>query len=309
MKPIYLKEIARGYTDKFYPQYLSRVDRIWDMIESMPPNIKPSEYQCGDGFSFASGAEESFDDFISGIAVFVFTYKNIKDENKITKENLKETIETNLLKLKLTKSINDKIKNLLKEVIPSSVSKLNGFINGKKVEYKVWYKNSEPGGIELTKEAKEELVKNDLDKYILFIIREDNLTHTYIKEKLTNNPPGKVAYRILSYVLKNKGKGGTAWNLARYLYDVREAVKFKDIRELQKIIKQKSGLYKDNIEERLEKPGDNVKYFSDRVGQRINELNIKFLKKLKIKLEADAMGEYKLNKSLRYCLIEKIFDL
>ena len=60
MKPIDLKEIAQRFTSKYYPQWISRVDRIWDMFEKIDPKSFVSEsgksqYQLGNAFGVDSG--------------------------------------------------------------------------------------------------------------------------------------------------------------------------------------------------------------------------------------------------------------
>lgn len=171
---------------------------------------------------------------------------------------------------------------------------------GEKMEYRVWYKDSESRGKPIRAEEKEDKIKNAKD-YGLLIIREETKTQVFIKGEESKRPPGKLAYRILVYVLKHKGAGGTAWNIAQHVWESTCTASFKDVRESMKSIEMQQRI----DEARIEQSTDDIEHISTLVRRRVTDLNKYFLKKLNIKLEAKEMGEYELTIVPKYCLIEK----
>jgi hypothetical protein len=169
-----------------------------------------------------------------------------------------------------------------------------------KAEYRVWYKDSEPKGKPIYTEDKEAEIKN-VKNYNLLIVREETRTQVFINGKKSKRPPGKLAYRILSYVLKHKGSGGTAWDVAQHVWSSKYTIPFKDVRESIKTIGMQQRIEKARIEQSTE----DIEHISALVRRRITDLNKYFLKKLNIKLEAKEMDEYELTTVPKYCLIEK----
>ncbi|MDP1854216.1 MAG: hypothetical protein Q8L26_08470 [Candidatus Omnitrophota bacterium] len=174
-----------------------------------------------------------------------------------------------------------------------------------KAEYGVWFNDSEPKGKSADTKQKEDIIAN-LGKYALFISREETRTQAFINGKKVRAPSGKLTYRVLSYILKHKGSGGTAWNMAQHVFDVRYAIDFKDVRELVKAIKIQPDLDRAKRQAAEELFKDKVEDISKKLRRRIEDLNNLFFKKLNAKLKANEMDEYELIPMPNYCLIEKI---
>ena len=173
-----------------------------------------------------------------------------------------------------------------------------------KAEYRVWFNDSESEGKPVDAKQKEDIIANP-GKYALLISREETLTQAFINGKKVRPPSGKLTYKVLSYILKHKGAGGTAWNIAQHIFDVKYATDFKDVRELVKAIKIQPDLDKARRQATEELFKKEVGRFSKLVGRRIEDLNKFFLKKAKLK--ANELDEYEFMPHIpNYCLIEKI---
>lgn len=202
--------------------------------------------------------------------------------------------------LKKVSSLENRIAKFMKPELP-----IRAVVSGKeeKAEYRVWYKDSEPKGKPLDSKEKEDIVTNP-KKYELLIIREETRTQVFIRGEESKRPPGKLAYRILVYVLKHKGAGGTAWNIAQHVWESTCTASFKDVRESMKAIEMQQRIEKAKIEDSMTE----IERISALVRRRVTDLNKRFFKKLKVKLEADKeMDEYEfIPRVPNYCLIEKI---
>ncbi len=172
-------------------------------------------------------------------------------------------------------------------------------------EYRIWYKGSEPEGERIDSKVKEDKIENAKD-YDLLIIREETRTQVFINGKKVRPVSGKLTYRVLNYVLRNKGSGGTAWNIAEHIFDVKYADDFRDIRGLVKAIKMQPDLDKAKRQTAEELFKGEAKRFSKLARRRIEDLNKFFLKKIPTELKTNEMKEFELTPLPNYCLIEKI---
>lgn len=314
MKPTNLKEIAKKFASIYYPQWLSRVDRIWTMFHEtglnnvVPPASITSQYQLTDGLALAGETEPKFKEFITGIAIFAFTYQGLRKEQNVSDVDLQERISTTCISHKLAPDLKAKLEGILSDILPSMVEEAVQDEKETKLEYRVWYKDSEPTGKLIGPKEKEQIMATEKERYDLLILREETLTQVFINGKKAQTPPGKLAYRILVYVLKHKGAGGTAWNIAKHVWNVSEVKEFGDLREIAKALQQQEKLEEGKLQELAGITKDKVADFSNLVRRRISDLNKSFLIILKTKLEANAMDEYELTKTLQYCLIEKLSD-
>lgn len=126
LKPIDLKEVAKIFTERYYPQWLSRVDRIWEMLEKVDPNslysesAKPLNLQ-GNTFGITGEIEPKFQECISGIAVFAFTCNGLKSDDEIAEPELQSRITTTSLNLKIPPGLQSKLEAVLSEMLPTIV--------------------------------------------------------------------------------------------------------------------------------------------------------------------------------------------
>ena len=237
---------------------------------------------------FADGFKElplkgSFDDLVGSLKDACDKYHA---EKGLTREILRKV-----------SSIENRVEKYLKPELPIRTVER---VEDEKLEYRAWYKDSEPKGKPLDSKEKEDIVTNP-KKYELLIIREETRTQVFIRGEESKRPPGKLAYRILSYVLQHKGSGGTAWNIAQHVWESKYITPFKDVRETMKAVEIQQRIEKARIEQSTE----DIEHISTLVRRRIADLNKYFLKKLNIKLEAKEMDEYELTTIPKYCLIEK----
>lgn len=163
---------------------------------------------------------------------------------------------------------------------------------------KMWDKDTEPEGKSVNRK---EYNKKREEKHALLIIREvvknGYLTHISVNGKKKNPPRGKLIMRLLLYILKHKGNGGNAENLLRNVWTNRRNT-LDSLRDDVKVAIKKADKGK------LKDLYDDIQQKESTVRPRIVDLN-KFLKPLNVKVEANSIGEFELNKELDYLLIEK----
>ena len=145
IKPIDLREVAKRFTEKYYPQWLSRVDRIWEMLGKIDPNSLYSEsaksqYQLGNALGIAGTVEPEFKECISGIAVFAFTCHGLKSEEGIVEADLQSHIATTSLGLKISPGLQSKLESVLIEMLPSLIG---GTVGTKVEKLKINFTESE----------------------------------------------------------------------------------------------------------------------------------------------------------------------
>ena len=267
-----------------------------------------SSFQEGYSLAIAGKTELEFEQCISGIAILAFTYNKFQDEKNIDSNNIKEQISILPANTNFSTELQRKLENVLSEMMPQMVGKAiqekDELISQQHpTEYRVWYNDSEPSGILLDIKAKEKIVNNEKEKYNLLIVREGALTQIFINGNKSITKLSKMGYKILALALKHKGNCGTTWNIAIHLYDLDEAEKFKDLRDMIKVVKEQPKL-KLAIDKFKNQPG-NIEYYSNRVNRLITSLNQSFLNELDTKLKANTMDEYEINPPIKFCLIEK----
>ena len=126
LKPVDLKEVAKRFTERYYPQWLSRVDRIWEMLEKVDQislsseSTKPLNLQ-GNTFGITGEIEPKFQECISGIAVFAFTCNGLKSDDEIAEPDLQSRITTTSLNLKISPGLQSKLEAVLSEMLPSMI--------------------------------------------------------------------------------------------------------------------------------------------------------------------------------------------
>ena len=316
MKPIDLKKVAKRFTEKYYPQWLSRVDRIWDMfekidIESFVSESSNSQSQLGNAFGIAGEVEPKFQECMSGIAIFAFTYQGVKDKNIVSEDEIRKRVTIVPGGFNMPAGLQGKLENVLSEMLPLVGNSIEGQAENQAndlpssvgaSEYRVWYNDSEPSGLPIDIFTKEKIVTQKREKYNLFIVREGALTQIFINGDSATSKPSKFGYRILALALKHRGNCGTAWNIAKHIYDIEEAEKFKDLREVVKVAKEQLKL--NMALDKFKTDPDSIENYSNRVRRLIAPLNQKFLEKLNTKLKANEMDEFEINPSFTYCLIE-----
>lgn len=124
--PVDLKNVAKRFTEIYYPQWLSRVDRIWDMFENIDLQVHFSkspktQRQQGNAFGITGEIEPKFRECISGIAILAFTYQDIKGKDTISEDELRKKISIVPAGLNLTSTLQNKLENVLAEILPSMV--------------------------------------------------------------------------------------------------------------------------------------------------------------------------------------------
>ena len=87
--------------------------------------------------------------------------------------------------------------------------------------FRVWDRRSSHTGDRLTETEKDDILSSP-EKFDLLICGEETLTRVFMGGFESGPPPGRQVCRILAYVLKNRGSGGTAWNIAQHVCHSRD---------------------------------------------------------------------------------------
>lgn len=316
MKPIDLKEVAKQYTKKYYPQWLSRVDRIWDMFEKTSPNqvvdnVVKSGFQQGGALGIDGQQDPQLNECISGIAILAFTHQSVRDEDGSVSD---EKISVSHIGPEVSEDVQKELKSVLAEMLAinkdstQSVMEKKESVYHEPPEYLAWYKDTEPSGIPLDMKTKKRIVNNDKKKHDLLIVLDETVTSVYLSGSVVEPPPGKMALRILCYILRNRGAGGTAWNLAKQVWDISFVKQFGDLRELLKAVERNKQIEEARREAALNITKGDVAKLSNLVSRRIGELN-RYFEDIELKARIDAensMDEYKFSDPIEYCLIQKV---
>lgn len=93
-KPIDLKEVAKRFTEKYYPQWLSRVNRIWEMFEktdlnSLHPESIKSLYQQGNALGIVGEIEPQFKECMNVISILAYVNQNVKGKDNISEDEIR----------------------------------------------------------------------------------------------------------------------------------------------------------------------------------------------------------------------------
>lgn len=151
---------------------------------------------------------------------------------------------------------------------------------------RMWLADTGHEGLERSEQEVAD-IRRDSIRFELLVIKGKTSTEVLVGGKPAPKPPGRKAYQIVSYVLKNKGSGGTAWNIAQHVFeghnDLGFALRTRD--------------------------ADMVSRLSRRIVRRIADVNsyLERLRELKLntRLEADHLDEYRLIPSVSFCLVEE----
>lgn len=122
IRPLDLKAFANKFAEKYYPQWLHRVDRIWDMFERIDFDSfipESDNFQVGNSFSIAGEAGPESKEIISGIAILAFTYQNVKDKDNVNDAVIRKHISINPLSSKVSPELQQKLEGVLSEMLSS----------------------------------------------------------------------------------------------------------------------------------------------------------------------------------------------
>jgi len=123
IKPIDLKKIAKRFTEKFYPDWVSRFDRIWAMLEKLEPDsittgTDKSQSQLGNAFGITGMAGPESQECIGGIAVLAFTYRQVQNKSSVSEDEVRQKISI-IPNFKITPALQRKLEHVLAEMVPS----------------------------------------------------------------------------------------------------------------------------------------------------------------------------------------------
>lgn len=203
----------------------------------------------------------------------------------------------NVYREELERAVFSELERLQKHTVPES--------KPPKPFVRMWTKDAPSDRFSITADEKKDIIKNPNNyNYQLIVIKEKTRTMAFINgEKVI--PPRKLMYRILIYALKHQGSAGTAWNLAKHLWDVKEAEKLKDLKEMAKALQLQPRIQKAKMQAKLGIHKVEVERVSKLTRRRMEDLNNRFLSKIPVKLKANSAGEYEFNPELNYCLMEE----
>ncbi len=304
MKPEILKDIAREFVEKFYPGFATDLDTIWDVFSDSNIDASTVTPAPGGGFGFAGGNDPEYNDMAGQVAIFFLAYQQIKASTDIDSAGIEERISKVCEILNINPDMQKKVSEVIDLCLFSSEVKKSV----PELTYAVWHNDSEPAGKLISTEIKGEILEG-MSKYKLLVLKENTFTHFFINGKKVKGIGGELLYRILEFILKNKGAGGTAWNIAKNIHDVDEAAKVGDLKKMAGAVKQSPMRERAMAQAKAKYYQDDVASFSKLTRRRITDLNSYLSKNLDTKLVPNTLDEYELTPSIEYCLIEKRTDL
>ena len=129
MKPIDLKKIAQRYTEKYYPQWVSRVDRIWDMFEKTDLNLMFSEsaksgYQQGNALGIVGEIEPEFKECMNVISILAYVNQNVKGEDNIGEDEIRIQIASAPEGIRMSNAQQQRLKATLGEIFFSTAGEV-----------------------------------------------------------------------------------------------------------------------------------------------------------------------------------------
>jgi hypothetical protein len=322
MKPIDLKKIAQRFTSKYYPQWVSRVDRIWNMFEKIDLNqilseSTTSQYQLGNAFGITGTTEPEFNECISGIAILAFTYKNVKDEDDVSEKDIKKQISIVPVSPKITTDIRQKLEDVLGEMLSSNIEGVIEEKNDAEVQKlksldenyaKIWTNETSSEYLLIDKHRFEGLNKKK-SNYDIFIVDNGEyyrktVGKVYFRgspmfpqpktkknnevETITFTP---LPYRLLVYTLKLKGSPGEVFDLLEFCW-------FEKV-SAERLRKKHKNSHNEIIDI------DKLHESASKVRKAASKLSTNFLiDYFGIELTTSKTSFYSLNKLPKYCYVE-----
>ncbi len=209
-----LKEIARRYTEKYYPEFLHRFDRVWGLLRSA--NLKKfsiQEFQWARGIEFADNVDDECVEWMRDLYIFgrLEVIHNILYSRAITKTELVRHLTRICNHLKLSPAIAKKkveetadfILSLLEDDYPTVIKKkenLRLLVTDKDPEYVVW--ESIKGDWRASLKKIEALKES---KSITLLLDENNEIFVNGKNKTMFFAKKPKSLASLIYLLENKG--------------------------------------------------------------------------------------------------------
>lgn len=202
---------------------------------------------------------------------------------------------------------------LLREIqrVQESISVLSGTAAGMQkpvqmaqVYARMWTNETDSEGEAIKTREEADALKNS-PKYCLVIFKKKTCTELFVNKKEAVLPGG-LMYKTLEYALKHQGSAGTAWNIAKHLWDLKEAEKLKDLKEMASALKMQPRIQEATMRLKVDETKKGIALISKRINRRIEDLNRIFLSKFRVRLKANELGEYEFSPNLEYCLMEEI---
>ncbi len=122
MKPIVLKEVAKKYTEKHHPEWLHRVDRIWDMFEKIDFDSFISEsgnHQLGNSFGIAGATDPEFQEYMKVISILAYINPRIKNDG-IGRNEIRVQLNSVPEGIKLSEKQQHKLEDFISDILASS---------------------------------------------------------------------------------------------------------------------------------------------------------------------------------------------
>ena len=113
--PAVFKNIAKYFTEEYYPQYINRFDTIWSILDTIDlDNIifsaESPSVPFGTALGFGDSAEPEYAEYIRGEATICFLKKRFSKQEKIDNSELIHQYESIILSIKLSSPLQDKLK-------------------------------------------------------------------------------------------------------------------------------------------------------------------------------------------------------
>ena len=294
MKPIDIKEVAKRFTEKYYPQWLSRFEMIWEMFQKTDLNkivsdYAKSQYQLGGALGITGAIEPETKDCIGVIAVFGAIYQDAEDEGSIGADEVRKKMFL-FPNIKLTPGAQQQLEDFFSEMLPLMTGGDDEQIKIENKFAKAWTNETGAEGKKIDKQKFEELKKIRSD-YDIFIIdngeyERDAVGSIYFKGNEVRDFTS-LKYRILFYTLSKNGFPREAINIIENCwFDIDKTL--KDLKKLW-----------------TEKQKNQFHANTNFLRSQISKLNQILKKHFGIRLITKGNGLYRLDhKTPKYCVIK-----
>jgi hypothetical protein len=121
-----LKAVAIRFTKIYYPQWISRVDRIWHMLEKVDfesIRLETTQSHQGNALGIGGAEDPQYSDYMSVISILAYVDQKPKNKDSIDKNEIIVQITSAPEGLKISNVQQQKLTNVLGEIFFSPVKK------------------------------------------------------------------------------------------------------------------------------------------------------------------------------------------
>lgn len=126
LKPTDIKTIASRFVDSHYPQFVSRVDRIWHMLEEMDLNLAFPEqekegFQHGNALGIAGAIDPDLKECLRVVSILAYANQTIRNKDAISESDIKIQLVSAPDGLRISAGQLQKLEQIISEIFESNI--------------------------------------------------------------------------------------------------------------------------------------------------------------------------------------------